>query len=127
MVDRLNLSLNVLDVGWPVAASITWATPIDVLLIPLLFIVNMIMLALNMTKTMDVDIWNYWHLIFAGGVIYYATGSLPLCLLCALIHAVVTFKLADWTAPGSRIFPGTARVYVCHMLRLLLGHQYATH
>ena len=27
MVDRLNLSLNVLDVGWPVAASITWATP----------------------------------------------------------------------------------------------------
>ena len=60
----------------------------------------MIMLALNMTKTMDVDIWNYWHLIFAGGVIYYATGSLPLCLLCALIHAVVTFKLADWTAPA---------------------------
>ena len=100
MVDRLNLSLNVLDVGWPVAASITWATPIAVLLIPLLFIVNMIMLALNMTKTMDVDIWNYWHLIFAGGVIYYATGSLPLCLLCALIHAVVTFKLADWTAPA---------------------------
>ena len=81
MVDRLNLSLNVLDVGWPVAASITWATPIAVLLIPLLFIVNMVMLALNMTKTMDVDIWNYWHLIFAGGVIYYATGSLPLCLL----------------------------------------------
>lgn len=80
MVDRLNLSLNVLDVGWPVAASITWATPIAVMLIPLLFIVNMIMLALNMTKTMDVDIWNYWHLIFAGGVIYYATGSLPLCL-----------------------------------------------
>lgn len=100
MVDRLNLSLNVLDVGWPVAASITWATPIAVMLIPLLFIVNMIMLALNMTKTMDVDIWNYWHLIFAGGVIYYATGSLPLCLLCALIHAVVTFKLADWTAPA---------------------------
>lgn len=24
----------------------------------------------------------------------------PLCLLCALIHAVVTFKLADWTAPA---------------------------
>ena len=38
----MNLSLNVLDVGWPVAASITWATPIAVMLIPLLFIVNMI-------------------------------------------------------------------------------------
>ena len=46
MVDRLNLSLNVLDVGWPVAASITWATPIAVMLIPLLFIVNMIVVLL---------------------------------------------------------------------------------
>lgn len=114
MVERLNLNLNVLDVGWPVAASITWATPIAVMLIPMLFIVNIAMLALNLTKTMDVDIWNYWHLIFAGGVIYYATGSLPLCILCALIHAVVTFKLADWTAPAVGSFLGLPGVCLPH-------------
>lgn len=114
MVERLNLNLNVLDVGWPVAASITWATPIAVILIPILFIVNIVMLALNLTKTMDVDIWNYWHLIFAGGVIYYATGSLPLCILCALIHAIVTFKLADWTAPAVGSFLGLPGVCLPH-------------
>ena len=114
MVERLNLNLNVLDVGWPVAASITWATPIAVMLIPMLFIVNIIMLALNLTKTMDVDIWNYWHHIFAGGVIYYATGSLPLCILCALIHAIVTFKLADWTAPAVGSFLGLPGVCLPH-------------
>ncbi|MDO4474457.1 MAG: PTS transporter subunit IIC [Eubacteriales bacterium] len=114
MVDRLNLNLNVLDVGWPVGAAITWATPVAVIMIPMLFIVNMVMLAFNWTKTMDVDIWNYWHLIFAGAVIYYATGSLALCFLCALIHAVVTFKLADWTAPAVGHFLGLPGVNLPH-------------
>lgn len=113
-VDNLGLNLNVLDVGWPVAASITWATPVAVIMIPMLFIVNLIMLAFNWTKTMDVDIWNYWHLIFAGAVIYYATGSLALCFLCALIHAVVTFKLADWTAPAVEHFLGLPGVNLPH-------------
>lgn len=114
MVDRLNLSLNVLDVGWPVAAAITWALPIAVIMIPLMFILNMVMLAFNLTKTMDVDLWNYWHLIFAGGVIYFATGSYALCFLCAIIHAIVTFKLSDWTAPVVGSFLGLPGVCFPH-------------
>ena len=99
MVDRLGVNLDILDVGWPIGASITFATPIAMVLIPTLFIVNIILLFTNFTKTMDVDIWNYWHLIYAGAIAYYFTNSLLLAILVAILHMAIVFKLADWTAP----------------------------
>ena len=70
MIERLGLQLDILDVGWPIGAAITFATPIAVILIPVIFIFNIILLRFNQTKTMDVDLWNYWHLIFPGAMIY---------------------------------------------------------
>lgn len=99
MVDRLGVNLDILDVGWPIGASITFATPIAMILIPIIFIVNIILLFTNFTKTMDVDIWNYWHLIYAGAIAYYFTNSLAIAILVAIIHMAIVFKLADWTAP----------------------------
>ena len=99
MVERVGVQLDILDVGWPIGAAITFATPIAMILIPSIFILNIILLAINFTKTMDVDLWNYWHLIFPGAMVYYYTGSLPIAVICALINTVVIFKLADWTAP----------------------------
>ncbi|AXM04317.1 hypothetical protein DKG79_21000 [Escherichia fergusonii] len=57
------------------------------------------MLALNKTRTVDVDMWNYWHFALAGTLVYYSTGSLFFGLLAAAIAAVVVLKLADWSAP----------------------------
>ena len=99
MVERMGVKLDILDVGWPIGAAITFATPIAMILIPSIFVLNIILLAVNFTKTMDVDLWNYWHLIFPGAMVYYFTGSLPIAVICALINTVVIFKLADWTAP----------------------------
>ena len=100
MIARLGLQLDILDVGWPIGASITWATPIAIILIPTIFIFNIVLLALNQTKTMDVDIWNYWHFIFPGAMVYYATKSIAIAVLCALVHTFIIFKLADWTTPA---------------------------
>ena len=100
MVARMGLQLDILDVGWPIGASITWATPVAVILIPIIFIFNMILLAINQTKTMDVDLWNYWHLIFAGAMVYYMTNNIVMCIIGTLIHTFIIFKLADWTAPA---------------------------
>ena len=99
MVERLGVHLDILDVGWPIGASITFATPIAMILIPIIFIANIILLFTNFTKTMDVDIWNYWHLIYAGAVAYYFTNSLMIAILVTIIHMAIVFKLADWTAP----------------------------
>lgn len=100
LVTSLGLNFDIIDVGWPIGAAITFATPIAALLIPIIFILNMILLYFNITKTMDVDLWNYWHLIFPGAMVYYATNSLILAIVLTLINATIIFKLADWTAPA---------------------------
>ncbi|MGG5317918.1 PTS galactitol transporter subunit IIC [Enterococcus sp. AZ072] len=114
MIERLGLHLDILDVGWPIGAAITFATPIAVLLIPTIFIFNMVLLRFNLTKTMDVDIWNYWHLIFPGAMIYYATDSIVIAVVCALINTFVIFKLADWTAPAVEHFYGLPGISLPH-------------
>ena len=62
-------------------------------------LINVAMLALNKTRTVDVDMWNYWHFAPAGTLVYYSTGSFVLGLSAAAIAAIVVLKLADWSAP----------------------------
>ncbi|PAV30887.1 PTS galactitol transporter subunit IIC [Virgibacillus profundi] len=99
MVERLGVSLNVIDVGWPAAASISWASSIAAFIIPLGLIVNVIMLVTKTTKTMNVDIWNFWHYTFMGAIVYTLTGSMIQGLIAAVIFQIITLLLADWTAP----------------------------
>ncbi|EAQ8956525.1 PTS galactitol transporter subunit IIC [Salmonella enterica] len=99
MVERTGISLPVVDLGWPPLAAITWGSPIAPFVIPLTMLINVAMLALNKTRTVDVDMWNYWHFALAGTLVYYSTGSFVLGLSAAAIAAIVALKLADWSAP----------------------------
>ncbi|ENN4097214.1 PTS galactitol transporter subunit IIC [Salmonella enterica subsp. enterica serovar Typhimurium] len=99
MVERTGISLPVVDLGWPPLAAITWGSPIAPFVIPLTMLTNVAMLALNKTRTVDVDMWNYWHFALAGTLVYYSTGSFVLGLSAAAIAAIVVLKLADWSAP----------------------------
>lgn len=99
MVERTGINLPVVDLGWPPLSAITWGSPIAPFVIPLTILINVAMLALNKTRTVDVDMWNYWHFALAGTLVYYSTGSLFFGLLAAAIAAVVVLKLADWSAP----------------------------
>ncbi|EBU1145071.1 PTS galactitol transporter subunit IIC [Salmonella enterica] len=99
MVERTGISLPVVDLGWPPLAAITWGSPIAPFVIPLTMLINVAMLALNKTRTIDVDMWNYWHFALAGTLVYYSTGSFVLGLSAAAIAAIVVLKLADWSAP----------------------------
>ena len=96
----LGLKLDVLDVGWPMGAAVSFATPIAAALIPAVLILNVVLVVAKVTRTVDVDLWNYWHFIYTGAVVHAATGSFALGVVAALITAVVIFKLADWTAPA---------------------------
>lgn len=99
MVKNFGIQLNVIDIGWPGAASIAWASPIAALILPVGILVNAIMLITKTTKTMDVDIWNYWHFTFIGAFVFTWTGSLLQALVAAIIFEIVILKIADWTAP----------------------------
>jgi PTS system galactitol-specific IIC component len=98
--DVLGLKLDVLDVGWPMGAAVSFASPIAAALIPTILLLNALLVAAKQTRTVDVDLWNYWHFIYTGALVNAATGSMALGVLAACITAVVIFKLADWTAPA---------------------------
>ncbi|HWQ80190.1 MAG TPA: PTS transporter subunit IIC [Anaerovoracaceae bacterium] len=114
LVENLGFKLDIVDVGWPIGAAISWGTPVAPLLIPIILIMNLILLAVNYTKTMDIDIWNYWHFIFAGSVAYYATDNMFMGILAGCLTAAVTFKLADWTAPALEYHFGLPGVSLPH-------------
>ncbi|WP_309091429.1 PTS transporter subunit IIC [Domibacillus sp.] len=114
MVKSLGLSLDILDVGWPIGAAISFGTPVAPLMIPLILILNVIMLSLNWTKTLNVDIWNFWHLIFAASIAYYAYDNMLLAIVVGLVVSAITLKLADWTAPTIEHHFGLKGVSMAH-------------
>lgn len=99
LVENAGIHLPVIDLGWPPLAAIAWASPIAPFVIPMTIIINIVMLTLNWTKTVDIDLWNFWHFTFVGALVYSSTGSFMYGLIIAGITAVITFILADWCAP----------------------------
>nr|WP_017729645.1 PTS galactitol transporter subunit IIC [Halalkalibacterium ligniniphilum] len=102
MVDRFGIELNIIDVGWPGAAAMSWASPIAAFILPLALLVNVIMLVTRTTKTMNVDIWNFWHFTFTGAIVYTLSGSMIQGLIAAVLFQIACLKIADWTAPMLR-------------------------
>ncbi len=99
MVQHFGVRLTVIDVGWPSTAAIAFGSRVGALAIPVGLAVNIVMLFIGLTRTLDIDLWNYWHIAFTGALVSVITGSYPLGLLTAAVHMVVLLVLADWTAP----------------------------
>lgn len=99
MVSNFGIQLNVIDVGWPGSASIAWASPIAAFVLPIGLLVNVVMLLTKTTKTMDIDIWNFWHFTFCGACVYAISQSFIAAIIAAVIFEIVVLKIADWTAP----------------------------
>lgn len=96
LVENLNFPLSTIDIGWPAGSALAWSTEI----VPVIFIVvlltNIVMLAAGLTKTMDIDIWNYWHCLFTASLIVLVTGSWIAAILSAIVNMALVFILADY-------------------------------
>ena len=68
------LSLNIIDVGWGPLMSAIWALPIALLMLPLFLVVNLVLIFIKFTDTMDIDLWNY-ALCFYGGMYVYTASE----------------------------------------------------
>ena len=99
MADRLGVSLSIVEVGWPGMSGVTWGSIVATIAIPLSIVVNLIMFATKTTKTINIDIWNVWHMAFTGAIAYAVTGNLWIGLLGVVVHAVFSFKFGDLWAP----------------------------
>jgi PTS system galactitol-specific IIC component len=106
LIKRTGLHLNILDAGWPPLAAITWSFGFAPLFIILVMAVNIILLVTKLTKTVNIDIWNYWHFIFTGALVYNVTQNIFFSSLATILICVITLKIADWSAPMVNKFSG---------------------
>lgn len=99
MTERLGLNMDIIDIGWPAMSSITWAWSAAGLMIPICLVVNIVLLSLKLTKTMNVDIWNYWQFAFVGAAVSVVTNSVIIGLVAGALISALALILADFTAP----------------------------
>lgn len=97
--DFYHLQLNVFDMGWPAAAAVAYNTAIGALIIPVCLGINFLMLITKTTRTVNIDLWNYWHFAFIGAVAYFVMGeSLAWGYFAAIVCYIITLVCADLTA-----------------------------
>lgn len=98
VVDIYDLQLHVFDMGWPAAAAVAYNTAVGAFIIPVCLGINLLMLVTRTTRTVNIDLWNYWHFAFIGAVVYFASGSLAMGFFGAIICYIITLVIADMTA-----------------------------
>jgi len=107
VVEIYGLELQVFDMGWPAAASVAYNTLVGSFIIPVCLGVNLVLLLLGCTRTVNIDLWNYWHFAFIGAVIYFMTDSVVWGFFAAIICYIITLVLADVTAKKfQNFYPG---------------------
>lgn len=107
VVQIYGLELQVFDMGWPAAASVAYNTIVGSFIIPVCLGVNLVLLLLGCTRTVNIDLWNYWHFAFIGAVVYFMTESVWWGFFAAIICYIITLVLADLTAKKfQKFYPG---------------------
>lgn len=115
LVKNLNIQRDVVDVGWPSAAAIAFGSNVGLWVIPLALLVNVVLLVFGVTKTLNVDLWNFWHFAFIGSLIVAATNSLVYGLIAAAIAAALALFLADWTAKAVQSYYNLPGISIPHL------------
>lgn len=100
MTEIYRLNLSFFDLGWPAAAAVAYSTAVGAFIIPVCLGVNVLMLVTGTTRTVNIDLWNYWHFAFLGGIVFYATDSLAWAFYAAVVLYIITLCMADFTAKG---------------------------
>jgi PTS system galactitol-specific IIC component len=115
IVANWKVTRDVMDVGWPSAAAIAFGTKVGLWVIPVALVVNVVMLLFRWTKTLNIDIWNFWHFAYIGSLVAVISGSVPYGLFAAAIAAALALFLADWTAPAVQSFYNLPGISIPHL------------
>lgn len=98
-VASTGIELPIIDVGWAPLATITWGSAYTLFFLLILIIVNIVMLSINKTNTLDVDIFNFWHLSIIGLLVMYYSENLLISTLLVIFLGVLKFINADVMKP----------------------------
>lgn len=88
-VERTGLALTITDVGWAPLATITWGSPYTLYFLLITVFLNIGLLLLKKTNTLDVDIFNIWHLSIVGLFSIYCGANLFIATLLVVFIGVL--------------------------------------
>ncbi len=114
LVEISGIKLEAIDVGWPSAAAIAYGSIVGISMIPIVLVVNLILLALRVTRTVDIDVWNYWHMAFVASLVYIYTGDYLLGALAGITMTVALLVIADETGPMIQEMLGSPAISLPH-------------
>ncbi len=86
---------TVIDAGWLVSRSVILNSPVILHIIIGVFVLNIVMLLLRFTRTINIDFWSYWNFLLIGSIVFTITGIAWISILVALIAAAITLVLSD--------------------------------
>ncbi|KAF0362816.1 PTS glucitol transporter subunit IIA [Pediococcus acidilactici] len=98
-VKSTGINLSVTDVGWAPLATITWGSPYTLFFLLLMVILNLIMLALKWTNTLDVDVFDIWHISFTALMAMYFGANLLIAIILILIIGILKIINSDLMKP----------------------------
>ena len=98
MATRFGLNLTIVDAGWATGAAIGWASPLIPFIVVGAILLNLILLVINKTKIINIDIFNYWLISLVGLIVYDVSGSAIAGVAGALILYLIAFIIGDLTA-----------------------------
>lgn len=114
MVDVLNLNLTAIDVGGSPAAAVGFGGLVGATLIVVVIVVNIVLVALKLTNTVNVDIYNFWYFAITAGFVNVLTGSFWLGILAGVSHAILGLKVADVMAHRTQQIIGIEAISIPH-------------
>ncbi|MGO3018453.1 MAG: PTS transporter subunit IIC [Anaerococcus sp.] len=98
-VQNTGIELSITDVGWAPLATITWGSAYTLYFLFVMVVVNIVMLLLNKTNTLDVDIFDIWHLAITGLFCKFMGASLFVTTLLVIFIGVLKILNSDLMKP----------------------------
>ena len=108
------LAGEVADAGWNASVAIASASRISLWIFPVYLVINWLMLLLRATRTLNLDLWNFWQVAFMGALVQNLTGSFASGMVAAGVLTVVLLVLADQAAPALAKYCQAPGVSVAH-------------
>ncbi len=127
IVENYGLKLAIFDMGWPAAAAVAYNAPVvGALIIPVCLAVNLLMIVTKTTRTVNIDLWNYWHFAFIGAVVYFATYNNLVADVNAANYATTeAMDSALRSVSITSICWGMFAAIVCYIITMVLADMTA--
>ncbi|MBP1042304.1 PTS galactitol transporter subunit IIC [Vagococcus sp. BWB3-3] len=96
-IKNTGVELKALDMGWAPALGLVWTWEYAFLMFPVQIIINVLMLAFNLTNCLNMDMWNVANKVCTAFLITYVSGNIYLGFALAILQCILELKNADYT------------------------------